>query len=620
MSETAQRSAAAQEPSRDRDREGANGDRDRERRSDRSDRSDRERGDRDRERGDRERGERDRGDRDRERERDRRERDRDYRGGGGGRHRSSSRDRHDRDRGGDRGGDRYRGGGDRYGEDRRGGDRYGYDRDYERYDRERFDRDRERDRGYGGTDERRGDDRPRAFDPDAVARSLAGGPAPAPPNAAAAPAASPTVAGAGAVHPSRLGLVGSVPSSAAHHQSHTAPAPAHGYSHVGAGSYSSLNTPSVSAYGGGGGGGALATNPGLNNQLVQATRNSRRLFIGNLPAHPNLSDRVVQQFIEAFMQQRGFTTPAPIVSVSLSPERAYCFAELRSVADAVALVLLLDGQDMGPKKLRVSRPRDYAPPPPGLDAFIVGHPPGAFQPPVKTEQEATALNARLLAFNNTAAAVAQMPGPTLARLLESFQPAGLPAAATAAAPIPPFDPRAARTNVVALAHLVSAADSAAADAAGRPAEDPLRGTAAWLDLVDDLRSECAAALAVASEPGSLLAVALASAGPVANAVLRVIVPRLAPLSKSDLAAEPPASVGTGGEGVRVGVDQGPVAPDRAGSAWIEFTAPVHAEAVIAYIHGRIYRRNKVVASFGASEEVAQLVELAKEQQQKQDDA
>jgi len=125
----------------------------------------------------------------------------------------------------------------------------------------------------------------------------------------------------------------------------------------------------------------------------QLTRQARRLYVGNLPVGMGLTEKMLTDFFNATVTGLGIATPLPVLSTWLSSEGTFCFVEFRGVQDASACMSLLQGISLGGRSLRVGRPADYKPPPPHLENFIVGYPPGAPPPPPTTPQAAAALSA-----------------------------------------------------------------------------------------------------------------------------------------------------------------------------------------------------------------------------------
>jgi len=112
---------------------------------------------------------------------------------------------------------------------------------------------------------------------------------------------------------------------------------------------------------------------------AQATRQCRRLYVGNLPVGIGLNEKVLLEFFNTNVTSLGVKTPNPVLSVWLQTEGTFCFVEFRSVADTTNCMSLLQGITLGGRQLRVGRPAgDYKPPPPGLENYVVGFPPGTW--------------------------------------------------------------------------------------------------------------------------------------------------------------------------------------------------------------------------------------------------
>jgi len=92
-------------------------------------------------------------------------------------------------------------------------------------------------------------------------------------------------------------------------------------------------------------------------------------------------------------------------------------------------------------------------------------------------------------------------------------------------------------------------------------------------------------------------------------VLRVIVPRTAPFDPAVLSEEAGRGGGVASDGseVDLAADCGPVNAAHAGSVWVLMSSEQGARAVVEAMHGRLYRRNKVVATFGTMEEFEKLL-------------
>jgi hypothetical protein len=122
----------------------------------------------------------------------------------------------------------------------------------------------------------------------------------------------------------------------------------------------------MSGGGGGGGGGGMvagAADGGLasgasvseqlqqlqsNNQHRQTTRDSRRIFLGNLPSGLGLSEQLLVDYLNASLPSFGVTTPLPIVSAQYREGQRFCFIEFRSVKDADSSMTTLQGTPFPP--------------------------------------------------------------------------------------------------------------------------------------------------------------------------------------------------------------------------------------------------------------------------------
>jgi len=126
------------------------------------------------------------------------------------------------------------------------------------------------------------------------------------------------------------------------------------------------------------GSGVLGSSGGAQLQL---TRQARRIYVGNLPVQLGLTEKILLDFFTNTVVSLGVVTPNPVLSVWISSEMTFCFVEFRSIADASACLTLLQGIALGGRVLRVGRPADYKALPSEYDNYIVGFPPGTFQPP-----------------------------------------------------------------------------------------------------------------------------------------------------------------------------------------------------------------------------------------------
>jgi len=77
------------------------------------------------------------------------------------------------------------------------------------------------------------------------------------------------------------------------------------------------------------------------------------------------------EFFTAALQAKGILTEQPILGVSMKPGAAFCFIELRAVADVAPAMVVLQGTTLGVNLLKISRPSDWQDPPPHLVNFVV---------------------------------------------------------------------------------------------------------------------------------------------------------------------------------------------------------------------------------------------------------
>eukprot|EP00250_Pteridium_aquilinum_P000120 c10136_g1_i1 orf=391-2070(+) len=97
--------------------------------------------------------------------------------------------------------------------------------------------------------------------------------------------------------------------------------------------------------------------------LTQATRNFRRLYIGNVPA--SVSDGELLEFINAAMlsvNANHLPGAKPCINCMVNVDKSYAFAEFLTPEDATA-GLAFDGITLHGTTLKIRRPRDYIPPP-----------------------------------------------------------------------------------------------------------------------------------------------------------------------------------------------------------------------------------------------------------------
>eukprot|EP00457_Paulinella_chromatophora_P003111 gb/GEZN01003116.1/.p1 GENE.gb/GEZN01003116.1/~~gb/GEZN01003116.1/.p1 ORF type:complete len:330 (+),score=57.02 gb/GEZN01003116.1/:829-1818(+) len=268
------------------------------------------------------------------------------------------------------------------------------------------------------------------------------------------------------------------------------------------------------------------------------TRPARRLYIGNLPIGIGLNEKILTDFFNETVPKLGITTPDPIMSCWLASDGAFCFAEFRSVQDCVVCANLMTGITIGDRSLRVGRPADYKPPPPGLENYVVGHPPGSF-PPVTPGGAAGTPNAA------AAALTAQM-----AAMASAASPAPVVPLSAGVSPTP--------TSVLLLLNMVNA--------------NELKDDEEFLDIVMDVREE-------SEKYGK---------------VERVVIPR--PAREEFKGKTDPDQDSAKLEGIAQdrGPRQGGVALGR---IFVKFTDVESCKKAQSALHNRMFNNNKVVGSF-----------------------
>jgi splicing factor U2AF subunit len=129
-----------------------------------------------------------------------------------------------------------------------------------------------------------------------------------------------------------------------------------------------------------------------------------------------LNEKMLTEFFNTTVSSLGIQTPNPVLSVWLQTEGTFCFVEFRSVADCTSCMTLLQGITIGGRSLRVGRPADYKAPPPALENYTVGFPPGTCNPltgqttPGPTPSLASNFSPNSK-FSDTAAPAAPTPTP-----------------------------------------------------------------------------------------------------------------------------------------------------------------------------------------------------------------
>jgi len=126
--------------------------------------------------------------------------------------------------------------------------------------------------------------------------------------------------------------------------------------------------------------------------IPAVTKQARRLYVGNLPVGVGLTEASLVEFFTQAVQSFGITTIKPVLSVWISADSTFCvslilllnvlfsvadhrtlpqFLEMRSVADAAAVLNVLQGVTLGGRQLRVGRPADFKSAPPHLANYSV---------------------------------------------------------------------------------------------------------------------------------------------------------------------------------------------------------------------------------------------------------
>lgn len=289
---------------------------------------------------------------------------------------------------------------------------------------------------------------------------------------------------------------------------------------------------------------AASTPLGVSSHLA---RKVRRLYVGNLPIHPGVTEQALLELFNALylaafgivtLPQTGVdavpapsTTP-PVSSVWLHAEGKFSFIEMRTEQDAVNLIGL-SGVSLHGRPLRINRPSDYhaaatgiVPPQPMPVDFVslgrlcsqLG---GIVQPPAQhvaaqQVQPAAAASVHVAPSGYPTSAVSVPPPPPAAAVSLPLAPPMAPPmhAATPvhapidSAPAAPAAPQGASPSSLTVPLVAAAADGAggAANLANSGAvnpdvktvvllnmvteEDVTGSTEDYEDLVDDIRAEC----------------------------------------------------------------------------------------------------------------------------------
>lgn len=278
-------------------------------------------------------------------------------------------------------------------------------------------------------------------------------------------------------------------------------------------------------------------------------RKVRRLYVGNLPIHPGVTEQALLELFNALylaafgivsLPQTGLdavpapsTTP-PVSSVWLHAEGKFSFIEMRTEQDAVNLIGL-SGVSLHGRPLRINRPSDYhaaatgivPPQPMPMDSVSLGRLcaqlGGIVQPPAQhvaaqQVQQATAAPVHVASSGYpTSAASVPPPPPPAAAALPLAPPMAPPVHAatpvSAYAPVDDAPAASAAPQVASPSSLPAPPVAAAVDGAGDAAdvvdsgaidpdvktvvllnmvteEDVTGSTEDYEDLVDDIRAEC----------------------------------------------------------------------------------------------------------------------------------
>lgn len=289
---------------------------------------------------------------------------------------------------------------------------------------------------------------------------------------------------------------------------------------------------------------AAATPLGVSSHLA---RKVRRLYVGNLPIHPGVTEQALLELFNALylaafgivtLPQTGLdavptpsTTP-PVSSVWLHAEGKFSFIEMRTEQDAVNLIGL-SGLSLHGRPLRINRPSDYhaaatgivPPQPMPVDYVSLGRLcsqlGGIVQPPAQhvaaqQVQQAAAAPVHMASSGYPTTAAAAPPPPPPATVLQPLAPPSAPPAHAASpayvpvegAPATPAAPQAASPSSAPAPPVAAGTDGAgvAADVVDSGAvnpdvktvvllnmvteEDVTGSTEDYEDLVDDIRAEC----------------------------------------------------------------------------------------------------------------------------------
>jgi len=123
----------------------------------------------------------------------------------------------------------------------------------------------------------------------------------------------------------------------------------------------------------------------LNDEI---TKPARMLYVGNLPRDIGLDEIKFREFLTQACDVVGIKTEDPIISVWMSRDKTYCFAEFRSVQDTEKAKKLLSENEIkiGERFLKFGRPKDFKPCPPHLESYVVG----GVDPPLPKDMDVSA--------------------------------------------------------------------------------------------------------------------------------------------------------------------------------------------------------------------------------------
>ena len=117
----------------------------------------------------------------------------------------------------------------------------------------------------------------------------------------------------------------------------------------------------------------MAAQPVNLSALMQLTKKSRRVHVGNLPVGVGLTPAVLKQFVAQLMAQLHLVVKAgdPVVDTFVSTDGKFGFVEMRTIAEANNALSMSGVEFMG-RPIRVGRPADYVTPTPDVIAQCEG--------------------------------------------------------------------------------------------------------------------------------------------------------------------------------------------------------------------------------------------------------